>query len=363
MNKLFWGIFSGILSILIAIKPSVSIESAKSALSLCANILAPSLFPFFVCASLLTSSGVAEKAGRRLGGFMKTFFSVSGAGALPFVLGLVSGYPMGALITCKLYDSKNITKSDAIKLLSFTNNSGPLFIMGAVGIGIYGSTKIGYILFISHAAAAIMTGFVFRFFKDSQKKHNFTPQKPFHDSNILGTAVSDSIKSLLNLSGFVVFFAVILAMLENIGFIGFLSSSLIKFGVDEKTSILLSKGFFELTTGISTAKSGSIPAVSSILAWGGISVLFQTLSIVKKSGLPIKSYIAGKLLCGGFAALISRIILNFYPVEIKVSITNSNLPLKIKMYLYYLVGSAAIAITIFTIFCFLSTIFSKKYHD
>ena len=49
-----------------------------------------------------------------------------------FVLGLISGYPMGAKIVTDLRTNNNCTKDEGERMLCFTNNSGPLFIIGTV---------------------------------------------------------------------------------------------------------------------------------------------------------------------------------------------------------------------------------------
>ena len=42
-----------------------------------------------------------------------------------------------------------ISKEESERLLSFTNNSGPLFILATVGISLFGNKKIGIITIIS----------------------------------------------------------------------------------------------------------------------------------------------------------------------------------------------------------------------
>ena len=55
---------------------------------------------------------------------MNSVFNVSSIGAYPFVLGLFSGYPVGARIVSSLRQENKISKSDGEKLLVFTNNAG-----------------------------------------------------------------------------------------------------------------------------------------------------------------------------------------------------------------------------------------------
>ena len=57
-----------------------------------------------------------------------------GIGAFALTIGITSGYPVGAKVTSDLYKDNNCTKEEAERLIAFTNSSGPLFIISAVGI-------------------------------------------------------------------------------------------------------------------------------------------------------------------------------------------------------------------------------------
>ena len=46
-----------------------------------------------------------------------------------------------------LDEAKKISASEAQSLIAYSNNSGPLFVIGAVGVGIFGSLKTGLILY------------------------------------------------------------------------------------------------------------------------------------------------------------------------------------------------------------------------
>ena len=45
--------------------------------------------------------------------------------------------------------------TEAERLLAFCNNSGPAFILGVVGVGVFGSSRVGLLLYLAHAAASI----------------------------------------------------------------------------------------------------------------------------------------------------------------------------------------------------------------
>ena len=96
--------------------------------------------------SILIDLGAAELLGKYTGGFMKKLFHISPAGVTSLLMGLISGYPLGAKVCCELYQNKSITKTDAERLLAFCNNAGPVFITGTVGTAMLGSFKWGLLL-------------------------------------------------------------------------------------------------------------------------------------------------------------------------------------------------------------------------
>lgn len=98
-----------------------------------------------------------------------------GEGAFAFIMGIISGYPVGAKIVTKLRENNICTKEECERLLAFTNNSGPLFIVGTVGISLIGDTSIGIILLLVHILASITVGIIFRFWKSSPSlNRNYT---------------------------------------------------------------------------------------------------------------------------------------------------------------------------------------------
>jgi len=348
--KFIAGVLAALLALLIALHPSASANAAKGTLIMCGNILIPSLLPFFICSYILIYSGLAHKLGNALGHIMSPLFSVNGSGGIALACGLLSGYPTGAAVTAKLYTSGCINKNEAERLICFSNNCGPLFILGAIGNGIYQSRIVGIILLASHIAAAITVGIVFKFFGTPSAPL----KKPTKENAPLLSAFSDATASILGLCGFVIFFAVVLSVLKATGFVSLITELLVKSGFDGATASLISQGVFEITTAVSSAKTTFLPAVSCVLAWGGASVLLQTASIAKSAGLSIKKYIPAKLLCGGISALYTKLLLCIFPVSLPVFNPASPAAEKTLAFVYYLLGSFTLAISVFAIFSFVA---------
>ena len=63
---------------------------------------------------------------------MRPLFNVPGEGAYALLMGTISGYPVGAKVVTDLKEQGVCNDIECERLISFTNNSGPLFIVGLV---------------------------------------------------------------------------------------------------------------------------------------------------------------------------------------------------------------------------------------
>ena len=138
------------------------VESCRCALQLCLEMILPTLFPFFVISILLSRLGFPALLGRLIAPAAERLFGISGTGASALVIGLTGGYPLGAAYIADMERSGAVSAREAERLLAFCNNSGPAFIVSAVGLGVFGSVRCGLILYGIHVFAAFLTGLVFR---------------------------------------------------------------------------------------------------------------------------------------------------------------------------------------------------------
>ena len=316
-----------------------NLTAAKDGLSLWMTSVVPALLPFFIACELLTYTDIIDVFGKSLGKIMRPLFNVPGEGAFPLIMGIISGYPVGAKIVTNFRKNGICTKEEAERLITFTNNSGPLFIIGTVGISLFGNTTIGLLLFITHLLSSLTVGIIFRFWKFNSKKS--LPSKAFSKDkktlpsfNNLGTILQNSIMSSINtiimIGGFVMLFSVIISILNNAKIFDFftiiLSPLLNYVGLPVSFAKGLLAGIIELTNGVSQialipfkAISVNIIITAFLLGFGGISILLQVLSITSTSDISIKPYIIGKFLQGVFAALYTYVLIsNFLPLNFDI---------------------------------------------
>jgi len=289
------------------------LENARRALFLCAQVIVPSLLPFFILSSLIADAGIPAYAGKVCAPLMSRLFGVSGAGAAAFILGLSGGYPLGAGIAARLVSDGEISKEEGSRLIAFCNNSSPAFIVGAAGVGVFGSAGAGLLLYGAHVLAAMTVGMLF-----SGKTPGAEPRSPpvkasrtetLGLAEALPKAVRTAVGSVLNICGFVVTFTVFVGVLDSAGiFPRFAGDLAVLSGLGLRSSRALLTGLLEIGSGIgSLAGLSPVPVnlavCAFILGWGGVSVHFQTLAVIAGTGIKTARHTVGRLLCGLFSAI------------------------------------------------------------
>ena len=266
-----------LFTLLLVLFSQSNLTAAKSGLQLWANHVLPSLLPFFIATELLSYTNVVVKIGEVFNWCMRPLFNVPGCGAYALIMGIISGYPVGAKIVTRFYEEGLCTKEEGERLLSFTNNSGPLFIIGSVGILMYRNTMIGILLFITHLLASLSVGFIFRFWKRDKHSESFSHStKTYLNKNniatlanlgeILSDSIVSSIKSVLVIGGFVVIFSSIISILKSSGLTHFIEILFTPFfnaiHIDSSFIEPIFTGFFEITNGISNISNIACKRIS-----------------------------------------------------------------------------------------------------
>ena len=334
MEDLLLGVGLLCATLALLVDPQSAMEAARSGLTLCGNVIIPSLFPFFVLSSLVVDLGLAGYLGRLLERVMRPLFRVNGACASALALGFIGGYPVGARTAISLYQSGMCSRTEAQRLLAFCNNSGPAFILGVVGAGVFASSRVGVLLCLAHALASVCVGVLFRFYPGDGKgrRGGGTPPAPRFQARrftaVFTGAVKNAFLSTLNICAFVIFFTVVLQMLVTTGvlpgtarLLGLLLSPL---GLTEEWARRLLTGLVEISSGVWTLTgegtfSGRLTMAAFLLGWAGLSVHCQVLSFLGDSGLSPRTYLAGKLLHGGLSALFVAGLARLLPLEAPVS--------------------------------------------
>lgn len=329
---------TGFIAFAILTVPDQASEASIRGLNIWWESVFPTLLPFFIIAELLISFGVVNFIGVLCEPIMRPIFNVPGVGSFAWIMGMVSGYPTGAKISTHLREEQQISQIEAERLVTFTNASSPLFIIGVIAGGLFHDLKLGVLLITCHYIGNALVGFCMRFYGRKREKGKKTNRKnkvslkralkemhrtrlndPRPFGQVIGDAVLNSVKTLVMVGGFIILFSVFTKLLFILGI-----SPVIASGFDllfkalmlpvELTLPFLS-GLFEITLGsqmISQISINNLLAqmiiVSFILGFHGLSVQAQVSSIIAKTDIRFAPYFFARFLHAIFASILTIIL-------------------------------------------------------
>ena len=293
-----------------------ALESARAGLRLCAQMIVPSLLPFFILSSLLQQLGLPGILGRWLSPVTQRLFGIGGAGASALLLGVTGGYPLGADAVARLRRSGTLTREQAERALAFCNNSGPAFLVGAAGVGVFHSAGYGLLLYGVHVLSAVLVGTLF-----APRSGGFEPEPRGQIAAVslaqaLPEAVRSAVCAVLTVSGFVVTFSVVTGVLDASGLLPALVGTLsARLGLELHFARALCTGVLELGTGIGAMQGlaptpGNLALAAFLTGWGGVSVHCQTAAVIAGTDIKSARHTVGRLLHGTVSALCMWVLAN-----------------------------------------------------
>lgn len=326
------------LTAAIVANPEEAFKASLNGLRVWWEIVFPALLPFFIASEILMGLGVVHFMGALLEPLMRPIFHVPGVGAFAMAMGLASGYPIGAKITSRLRKDNLCTRVEAERLVSFTNTADPLFMVGAVAVGMFHRPELALPIAGAHYISSILLGLLMRFHgvmeEDTQPPHEIRENilaRAFRElyrarttdgrsfGQLFGDSVRDSVNTLLLIGGFIMMFSVIIRILDVFGVVSLVSAILTHLlhplNIDRTIIRSLVNGIFEITIGTESASQSAGPlieqvmAASAIIAWSGISVHAQVASMINGTDIRLLPYIIARVIHGVLAAFVTYLLM------------------------------------------------------
>lgn len=318
--------------------PEDAFSAAVKGLDVWWNIVFPALLPFFIGSELLMGLGVVHFMGVLLEPLMRPLFNVPGVGSFVMAMGLASGFPIGSILTARLRREEMCTKVEGERLMSFTNTADPLFMFGAVAVGMFGLPQVGVTIAAAHYLASVSTGILLRFYGRRQPNspeeyargrimgralaalYNARKKDSRPMGQLMGDAVRNSVNTLLLIGGFIILFSVIIRIMTIIGVVSVLSRILMFFlsplGLDPTLTPAIISGLFEVTLGSQLAGQAATAAplvqtvmvAGAVIAWSGLSVHAQVASIISGTGMKIAPFVAARFVHAVLAAVYTYVL-------------------------------------------------------
>ena len=305
-NNLIFALIVVLLIILFITNPATNLEACLNGLIVWATSVAPALFPFLIFTKILSELNFIESVSKLLSPITKKLYNTPGISAYIYTMSVLSGYPVGAKLTADFYEKGFLTYDQAIRITTFTSTSGPLFIIGTVGIGMFNSKTIGIIILVSHFVGALINGLLYRKYKYNNIFISSDINLNKQNKNILEDIMLSSIKSILIVGGYVAIFFVIITMLNSnnllfpIKYIISFVFNIIKLPSSITTPIIngiieVTKGCLDLSKLINISNLLKTTIATFLISFGGFSIHLQALTFIKRFNIKISFYLVQKL--------------------------------------------------------------------
>lgn len=267
---------------------------ALEGMKLCLNVIVPTLLPILI----LTNTII--KSSSRL--FLEAVFSplarllrLPKCACCALILGLIGGYPTGAILTNELFNLHLIDNQTAKRLLRCSFCGGVAFIITAVGTIHLNSTKTGIIIYTVNVLSSIIIcvadGIIHPNTNKSTQEYSIGSQS---FCNALINSIECSTKSVAVMCGCIVFFSAICGLVSIPPF--------------AMPLIEITNGIFKFNGSI------SLPYLCFFLSFGGLCIHLQILNVIKSTGIGYIDFFVHRVVGGLISYFLGKgYILLFNP--------------------------------------------------
>ena len=287
------GAASVLILLLLLTHSPLALEGAKRGLLLWADTVLPTLLPFMICSNVIVSAGGLPLLMAPLRPILRKLFSLSDDGGYVLVSGLLCGYPMGAKTCAEFLAQGRISCEEARYLLAISNHSSPMFVLGYLAANLSPDVPVGMIiacLYLPVLPLSMLARKIYRYSSEndlSGREGGLSRSMPASgegrqpsaartaDDNF-DTTMMRSIEVMVRIGGYIMLFSILAAFIRQIPALPAAPKALFL-------------GAAEITTGIraiSEVFSGPRQGfwLTAVTAFGGLSGIFQTRSVLSPPG-------------------------------------------------------------------------------
>lgn len=369
-RKLFIVMTVGMI-ILFTIMPSVVSEGAKDGLLLWFMAIVPSLLPFMILSGILVKLKTTKYINRFLRPLFGLVFGVSDGGSYPILIGFLAGCPIGAKTAAQLYKGGEIKREEAQYLMMFCNNLSPMFLIEFIGVKSL-DVKNPFLIFVVVAGSAVINAWIVRkkltvrekssqgsrdkkmivdvykngsdgksfnvwkklsykkaerigesvkfekninegkklsSRKDERSRENVKTEKNYPVMDAVDESIADSCETILKIGGYIILFSIITSIIEYIIPEKYDVAGCIAAGITEVSTGAMQLAGNEWLSGIRVIMTDAKTIVTVWLcAFGGISSVAQTYSVLSGTDLSIKKYVIAKIRQGFIAVILALLV-------------------------------------------------------
>lgn len=300
MNRKILALLLGSIILLFVVFPNMVAQGAKLGLTLWFHTVLPALLPFMILSNFMIKQNVTGAVSRVVYPVFLRLFGLSRAGCYPAVIGMLSGYPVGAKTTAQLYKERMLSKQEAQYLLTFCNNASPMFMLEYIGIHCMGLKYPVMLLGIVYLSAWFGTFLAGRkrFYKENAEGLRTVCCEKQSIIVSLDDSILDAFVTITKIGGYIILFSILAQILSDILPV----SAIIQY---------IGIGILEITTGGAVISNLSMEEwmrnsiLTGLCAFGGLSSVAQTASVLAGTDLSVGAYAGAKLRQAVIAGLLA----------------------------------------------------------
>ena len=277
---------------------SECVDYVKEGMRLAVGCVIPSSFPFMIITDWYVAYGRPENL-RTAGKVFSGVFGFSPMALGAFICGNVGGFPIGAKMCAEAYESGELSKAEAERLMPLSNNPSCAFVIGGVGIGMWEDARIGFLLLASVMASTLTCSVILR---QKYAKCDIIRDKTRQSYSFVNSVKSSGM-SCVGIISFISIFSV--------------AAGIIKKRVKNAHLSVFIYSFLEVTNAVNTASEISafpptlrLAICGFALGFGGICVGMQSALFASRAGLGMRKYYLIKLLEGVLSASYATLFFN-----------------------------------------------------
>lgn len=288
--------------------PKEVFEGAANGLLLWFHTVLPTLLPFVIVSNLLIYTNSICYISRFLGPVLKKIFHVSENGSFAILTGFLCGYPMGAKVTADLVHTKRISLSEGQYLLSFCNNTSPMFIISYIVLQNFKNEQLIFPALIILLLPPVLCSFLFRIY---HKPKPLPAADLIRQQNticfqfqIVDNCIMSAFETITKVGGYIMLFSILIKIAEST-----------PINITAFHTFLLP--LLEITNGIPlllhTYKTDLFHylTVFFLASFGGFCAVAQTSSMIQQTRLSIIPYIIEKLITALVTSLFAFLYVSF----------------------------------------------------
>lgn len=282
--------------------PKETFVGASSGLLLWFQTILPTLLPFIIVSNLLIHTNSVYYVSKFLTPLIRKIFGVSEQASYAILVGFLCGYPMGAKVVADLTLAKRISQKEGRYLLSFCNNTSPMFIVSFIVMQNFKDESLLLSTLAILILSPIVCSFLFRKFyrvyvTDCVETSSYNQKIRFNFS-IFDTCIMNGFETITKIGGYIILFSILFSLCSKLPITWLLPTLEISNGIPWITNSGLHLGI-------------AYPFVLALTSFGGLCAAAQTYSMIQETEIPIFPYIIQKLITALVTSLFAFVYIQF----------------------------------------------------